>query len=58
MQIQFDTDGDSFEDWGEIRELERIFAEIVADRNRPHCPTRGVIMDVNGNRIGEWNGER
>jgi hypothetical protein len=51
MKIQFKTDNAAFEEdaWAETI---RILHDI-AEKLRQH-QDNGIIMDVNGNRIGQW----
>ena len=53
MKINFSTDGAAFDDWGCYEEINRIFNQIAEDI-RFGCDC-GSIMDINGNKIGEWS---
>jgi len=57
MKIQFKTDNAAFEyDKSEIsykeEEISRILCKIA--RQVESGNTRGLVIDINGNRIGEW----
>ena len=39
--------------WCEGLELKRIFKKIMDDIE--HGMTSGVIMDINGNKVGSWS---
>ena len=52
MKIQFDTDGAAFDVCADV-EIRRILEKIA---NQVECGwERNIIMDINGNRIGEWS---
>ena len=51
MKIEFTTSNAAFDEYGDYevaRILEDIAEKVKAGRSG------GVIMDINGNRIGEW----
>jgi len=52
MEIKFSTDNDAFrEDMAdECRTILRVIGENLRDGHKS-----GVIMDINGNRIGRWS---
>jgi hypothetical protein len=52
MKIQFSTDGAAFDLCGDA-EVRRIL-EKIADQVE-YGWERNIIMDANGNRIGEWS---
>lgn len=51
MKIEFETNGQAFEDYGD-KEVQRILETIAKD------VSEGVlinsILDINGNKIGKW----
>lgn len=52
MKLKIDTENDVFVNGGKAEEVSRILREVadsVLDGE-----TRGVCMDTNGNRVGEW----
>lgn len=51
MMIEFKTSGAAFEEYS-VAEIKKILKSIV-DRVECGC-TSGVIMDINGNKIGWW----
>lgn len=53
MKIEFSTDGAAFDDWGCYEEINRIL-KVIAEDVRIGCDC-GSIMDINGNKIGEWS---
>lgn len=52
MKIEFETSNSSFEEYG-LYEVKRILNEI--GRKLDEGYKHGVIMDINGNKVGEWN---
>lgn len=52
MKIQFSTGNAAFEEYGDV-EVRRIL-EKIADQVE-HGHDHGSIMDINGNKIGEWS---
>ena len=52
FKLQFSTDNATFED-EPVTEVERIM-RLVTDQVAAGL-SRGPILDVNGNRIGEWD---
>ena len=53
VSIEFNTDNAAFSDFP-AEEIRRILA-LLPDRMQPE--DSGVIIDVNGNGIGEWSWE-
>lgn len=53
MKIEFSTSYAAFEDYGMDYQLMVIFDKI-RDRIR-RGETEGSILDINGNKIGEWS---
>ena len=53
MKIEFSTDNSAFDEYGVYEEINRIFKAIAWDI-RMGCDC-GSIMDINGNKIGEWS---
>ncbi len=53
MKIKFSTDGAAFDEWGYYEEINRIL-KVIAEDVRMGCDC-GSIMDINGNKIGEWS---
>lgn len=51
MKIEFNTSGQSFEDYGDV-EVERILETIIKKVKSGH--SEGKILDINGNSIGKW----
>lgn len=51
MKIEFKTGNAAFDEYGD-REVRRILEKIADDIESGH--TSGVIMDINGNKIGHW----
>lgn len=51
MKIEFDTSGDAFDLCGDA-EVRRIL-EKIADQVEMGWD-KNIIMDINGNRIGQW----
>lgn len=51
MKIEFDTSNDAFQECGTY-EIKRILNEI--GKQLDNGITEGVIMDINGNKIGNW----
>lgn len=51
MKIEFETSEDAFVEYG-AEEVRRIL-ESIADKVE-YGYTSGVIMDINGNKIGWW----
>ena len=52
MKIQFSTDNDVFNVCEEV-EIRRILEKIVDQIEQGW--EKNIIMDINGNRIGEWS---
>lgn len=52
MKIEFKTDGAAFDEWGCYEEINRIL-KVIAEDVRIGCDC-GSIIDINGNRIGQW----
>lgn len=48
----FGTEYDSYPEQIERKEIERILYKVIAEVNMFH--ENGPIMDINGNKIGEW----
>jgi hypothetical protein len=53
MQIKFKTGNAAFEEHGYWQEIDRILKSI-SDKVRLGYD-HGSIMDINGNKIGEWS---
>lgn len=53
MKIEFSTDNAAFDECGVYEEINRILKAIAEDI-RIGCDC-GSIMDINGNKIGEWS---
>lgn len=62
MKIKFNTNNAAFKDpdgvksWDDLykeREVTRILEIIIDKVNGGH--RKGVIIDINGNKIGEWS---
>ena len=53
MKIEFSTDNAAFDEHGVYWESKRILENIIEDI-RLGCDC-GSIMDINGNKIGEWS---
>ena len=53
MKIEFDTNGSAFDDWGLYDEINRIL-KVIAEKIMLGYDN-GPIMDINGNKIGEWS---
>lgn len=53
MKIEFSTSNSAFDDFGCYEEINRILNDI-SDDIRIGCDC-GSIMDINGNKIGEWS---
>ena len=53
FKMKFSTDNTVFEDYKE-QEVSRILAEVV-EKIEKCGKTEGFIMDINGNKIGEWS---
>ena len=52
MKIEFNTGNSAFDEYGNV-EICRILEEIGS---KIQCGyDHGVIMDINGNKIGYWN---
>ena len=51
MKIEFKTSNAAFDEYG-FEEVKRILEDISNKVEYGH--TSGVIMDINGNKIGEW----
>lgn len=51
MKIEFSTGNAAFDEYGTY-EVERILEKII--RQVENGYEDGVIMDINGNKIGEW----
>ena len=52
MKITFNTDNAAFEHYGMAFQVRHIFQDILGEIE---CgQTSGVIMDLNGNKIGKW----
>lgn len=57
FKLQFRTDNAAFQDdGGAMYEIERILRQVSGAVS--HAATKGVIFDVNGNRIGSWSWTR
>lgn len=52
MKIQFNTDNDAFNVCEEV-EIRRILEKIIDQIEQGW--EKNIIMDINGNRIGEWS---
>lgn len=53
MKIEFSTDNAAFDEYGCYSEVKRILDNITEKiRLGYDC---GTIMDINGNKIGEWS---
>lgn len=52
MKIEFETSNDAFQECGTY-EIKRILNEIGKQFDSGH--KHGVIMDANGNKVGEWS---
>lgn len=53
MKIKFSTSYAAFEDYGRDYQLMVIFDKIRERVRRGE--TEGSILDINGNKIGEWS---
>ena len=55
MKINFKTGNAAFEaeEGIAVSEIQRIFNQIITKLKNGY--TDGVIMDLNGNKIGDWN---
>ena len=53
MKIEFSTDNAAFDEYGVYEETNRIL-KVIAEYIRIGCDC-GSIMDINGNKIGEWS---
>jgi hypothetical protein len=53
MKIKFSTDGAAFDECSYYEEINRIL-KVIAEDVRMGCDC-GSIMDINGNKIGEWS---
>lgn len=53
MKIEFSTSYAAFEDYGRDYQIAVIFDTIIARIKRGE--TEGSILDINGNKIGEWS---
>lgn len=51
MKIEFKTGNAAFDEYGD-REVRRILEKIADEVESGQ--TKGVIMDINGNKIGRW----
>lgn len=51
MKIKFSTSNAAFEEYGTY-EIKRILEKIIRQVENGH--EDGVIMDINGNKVGEW----
>lgn len=51
MKIEFSTGNAAFDEYGDY-EVKRILAKIIEQVENGY--EDGVIMDINGNKIGEW----
>jgi hypothetical protein len=54
MEIKFSTNNAAFEGEGKWQEIARVIRD-VADHVVGSNHTSGVIMDINGNKIGRWS---
>lgn len=52
MKIEFSTDNAAFEEYGKNYQIAVILDIIMARIKRGEI--EGSILDVNGNKIGEW----
>lgn len=52
MKIEFKTSGSAFDEYGD-QEVKRILEKIIEQVEMGY--SQAVIMDINGNRIGEWS---
>ena len=52
MKIEFETSNAAFDEYGTY-EVIRILDEI--GRKLDNGYDHGVIMDINGNKVGEWS---
>lgn len=53
MKIEFSTDNAAFDDdYNKMDEIRRILSDIALKVS--YGTISGVIMDRNGNKIGEW----
>ena len=52
MKIEFSTNGQAFEDYGDT-EVERILEEVIEKVKNGR--TEGKILDINGNSVGKWS---
>lgn len=52
MKIEFDTDNDAFADGNADYEIIRILDSIKLKVSQGY--NEGVIIDINGNKIGNW----
>lgn len=50
FEIKIKTGGAAFDESG--YEVTRILKEIIIKMENGH--TKGVIMDINGNKVGNW----
>lgn len=48
-----DSDNEFFDQWAMLRESKRILEKVINEML--HDKTSGAIMDINGNKIGEWS---
>ena len=53
MKIKFSTDNAAFDEYGKDYQIAVIFDIIMARIKRGE--TEGSILDINGNKIGEWS---
>ncbi len=53
MKIKFSTDNAAFDEYGYYSEVKRILDNITEKVRLGY--DNGPIMDINGNKIGEWS---
>ena len=53
MKIEFSTDNAAFEDYGRNYYIAVVLDIIMARIKRGE--TEGSVLDINGNKIGEWS---
>jgi hypothetical protein len=53
MKIEFDTNNSAFDDWRRYDEISRILKKIEEKIMLGY--DHGSILDINGNKIGEWS---
>lgn len=53
MKIEFSTDNAAFEEYGKEYQIAVVLDIITARIKRGE--TEGSVLDINGNKIGEWS---